>query len=130
VFGTDACQRKRGTGGKEKDMAGSSKGAQITVYFGEADQWQHQSLALALLHMLRREGCSGATITRGVAGFGAESRIKTTTILALSFDLPMVLTVVDTPERVAHLLPTLREMLGGGLITVEDVELSRTAGNS
>jgi hypothetical protein len=94
-------------------MADSSKGQQITVYFGEADRWQQQPLALALLHMLRREGCSGATITRGVAGFGAESRIKTPTILALSFDLPMVLTVVDTPERVARLLPTMRAMLWG-----------------
>lgn len=91
------------------------------MYFGEADRWQHQSLAMALLDMLRREGCSGATMTRGVAGFGADSRIKTRTILQLSFDLPMVLTVVETPERVAHLLPKIRDMLGGGLMTVEAV---------
>jgi PII-like signaling protein len=106
-------------------MSSSGKGQQVTVYCGEADRWRHQSLALALLDMLRREGCSGATITRGVAGFGAGSRIKTTTIVELSFDLPMVLTVVDTPERVAHFLPKIRQMLGGGLITVEEVEISQ-----
>jgi hypothetical protein len=104
-------------------MSDSGKGQQITVYCGEADRWQHQPLALALLDMLRRQGCSGATITRGVAGFGAGSRIKTTTILELSFDLPMVLTVVDTPERVAHLLPKIRQMLAGGLITVEEIDI-------
>jgi PII-like signaling protein len=95
------------------------------VYCGEADRWQHQSLALVLLDMLRHEDCSGATVTRGVAGFGAGSRIKTTTIVELSFDLPMVVTVVDTPERVAHLLPKIRQVPGGGLITVEEVEMSQ-----
>jgi CBS domain-containing protein len=104
-------------------MTRNDKGQRITVYFGESDTWQHQSLALALLEMLRREGCSGATVTRGAAGFGAGSRIKTSTILRLSFDLPMVLTVVDTPERVARLLPKLSAMVDGGLITVEDVNV-------
>jgi hypothetical protein len=108
-------------------MASNGTGQQITVYFGELDTWQHQSLALALLEMLRREGCSGATVTHGVAGFGAGSRIKTATLLELSIDLPMVLTVVETPERVARLLPKLREMVRSGLITVEAVELRSTA---
>ncbi|GIX49695.1 MAG: hypothetical protein KatS3mg131_3906 [Candidatus Tectimicrobiota bacterium] len=99
------------------------RGQRITVYFGESDRWQHQSLAMALLELLRREGCSGATLTRGVAGFGAGSRIKTSAVLRLSFDLPLVLTVVDTPPRVARLLPKIGEMVGGGLITVEEVEI-------
>lgn len=102
-------------------MAENGKGQRITVYFGESDQWQHQSLALALLEMLRREGCSGATVTRGVSGFGAGSRIKTSGVLRLSFDLPMVLTIVDSPTRIAHVLPQLRQMVRGGLITVEEV---------
>jgi CBS-domain-containing membrane protein len=104
-------------------MAENGKGQRVSVYFGEADHWQHQSLAMALLEMLRREGCSGATVTRGVAGFGAGSRIKTSTVLRLSFDLPMILTIIDTHERVARVLPKLREMVGGGLITVEEVEI-------
>jgi PII-like signaling protein len=99
-------------------MAENGKGQRITVYFGESDQWQHQSLTLALLEMLRREGCSGATVTRGVSGFGAGSRIKTSRVLRLSFDLPMVVTIVDSPARIARVLPQLRQMVSGGLITV------------
>jgi CBS-domain-containing membrane protein len=95
----------------------------MTVYFGEADRWQHQPLAMALLEMLRREGCCGATITRGVASFGAGSRITTATLVDVAGDLPMVLTVVETPERVARLLPTLRAMVAGGLITVNAVDM-------
>ena len=60
---------------------------------------------------------------RGVAGFGAGSRIKTATLVELSADLPMVLTVVDPPARVAHLLPKISDMLVGGLITVEEVDI-------
>ena len=78
-------------------MPSNSPGQRITVYFGERDTWQHHSLAMTFLEMLRREGCSGATVTRGVAGFGAGSRIKTATLAELSGDLPLVLTVVDTP---------------------------------
>jgi PII-like signaling protein len=104
-------------------MPSTGTGQCITVYFGEADQWQQQPLPLALLEMLRREGCSGATVIRGVASFGAGSRIKTATLVDLAGDLPMVLTVVETPERVAHLLPKLREMVAGGLITIKEVDI-------
>jgi CBS-domain-containing membrane protein len=93
------------------------------VYFGETDHWQHQPLAMALLEMLRREGCHGATVTRGVASFGAGSRIKTATLVDVAGALPMVLTVVETPERVACLLPTLRAMVAGGLLTVNEVDI-------
>ena len=104
-------------------MPSNGTGQRLTVYFGEADRWQHHSLALALLETLRREGCSGATVARGVAGFGAGSRIKTVTLAELSGDLPMVLTVVDSPECIARLLPNISAMLGGGLITVEEVDI-------
>ena len=104
-------------------MPGTGTGQCITVYFGEADRWQHQPLSMALLEMLRREGCSGATVTRGVASFGAGSRIKTATLVDLAGDLPMVLTIVETPERVAHLLPKISEMVEGGLITVDEVAI-------
>ena len=104
-------------------MPSNGTGQRITVYFGERDTWQHHSLALAFLEMLRHEGCSGATVIRGVAGFGAGSRIKTATLVELSGDLPLVLTVVDTPARVADLLPKISAMLGAGLITVEEVDI-------
>jgi hypothetical protein len=111
-------------------MPSTGTGQCLTVYFGEADQWQQQPLSLALLEMLRREGCSGATVTRGVASFGAGSRIKTATLVDLAGDLPMVLTVVETPERVARLLPKLREMVAGGLITVKEVDIYQCAPSS
>ena len=104
-------------------MSSIGTGQCITVYFGEADQWQQQPLSMALLEMLRREGCSGATVTRGIAGFGAGSRIKTATLVDLAGDLPMILTVVETPERVARLLPKISEMVERGLITVEEIDI-------
>src|SRR5919109_1381218 len=103
-------------------MPSTGTGQCITVYFGEADRWQQQPLAMALLEMLRREGCRGATVTRGVASFGAGSRIKTATLVDLAGDLPMVLTVVETPERVARLLPKISAMVERGLITVDEVD--------
>ena len=104
-------------------MPSTGTGQCVTVYFGETDHWQHKPLAMALLEMLRREGCRGATVTRGVASFGAGSRIKTATLVDVAGDLPMVLTVVETPERVTRLLPTLRAMVVGGLITVNEVDI-------
>lgn len=97
----------------------------VTVYIGESDRWHHQPLHTALVEVLRREGCAGATVVRGVEGFGKNSRIHSASILRLSEDLPVVLTFVDTPERVASVLPTIDEMVGGGLVVVEDVHVRR-----
>jgi CBS domain-containing protein len=96
---------------------------QLTVYFGESDQYRSQALYAAMLEMLRREGCGGATVTRGIAGFGASSVIHTSAILRLSMDLPIVITVVDRPERIERIIPRIREMAPGALITVAGVEV-------
>lgn len=93
----------------------------LMIYLGESDTWHHQSLYSAILEFLRAEGCAGATVVRAVAGFGASSRIKTAAILRLSSDLPIVITVVDRADRIAHVLPRLKEMVGGGLMTIEDI---------
>jgi len=93
----------------------------LMIYVGESDTWHHQSLYAAILEFLRSEGCAGATVVRGVAGFGASSRIKTAAILRLSIDLPIVITVVDRADRIARVLPKLKEMVGGGLMTLEDI---------
>lgn len=95
----------------------------VTVFMGESDRWQHQTLHTAMVEMLRREGCAGATVLKGVEGFGKDSRIHTAHVLRLSQDLPVVLIFVDTPERVERVLPKIEEMLGGGLIVVEDVHV-------
>ena len=95
----------------------------MMVFLGESDQWHHQPLYLAVLEHLRRAGCAGATVTRGIAGFGAHSQIRTANILRLSVDLPVVITAVDTAERIARVLPEVSAMLSGGLIVVDDTEV-------
>lgn len=102
-------------------IVGSAK--RLTIYIGESDQWERKPLYQALLHKLKREGVAGATVTRGLAGFGAHSRIHTAALLRLSTDLPVVITVVDTPENIEHILPVVGPMVREGLMTVEDVEV-------
>ena len=97
----------------------------VRVFIGESDQWHHQPLYLALLERLRRDGFSGATVTRGVAGFGAHSLIHTANILRLSQDLPVILEVVDTEAEVERLRPILDEMVTEGLVTMEKVTVLR-----
>jgi CBS domain-containing protein len=99
------------------------RGKRMTVFVGDSDQWHHRSLYLAILQRLKALGCGGATVTRGIAGFGAHSEIHTTNILRLSVDLPVVITAVDTPEKIDAALPEVSAMVGAGLITVDDTEI-------
>src|SRR5512146_690113 len=101
----------------------TGKGRQLTIYIGESDLHQHQSLSMAIVEMLRREGLSGATVTRGVAGFGMSSVIHTSAILRLSMDMPVVITVVDRPERIERVLAPLIALAPASLITAHDVEV-------
>ena len=75
-------------------------GKKLTIYIGESDRSGHRPLYQALLETLKKEGLAGATVTRGVAGFGAHSRIHTAALLQLSEDLPLIIEVVDTPEQI------------------------------
>jgi CBS-domain-containing membrane protein/PII-like signaling protein len=100
-------------------------GRRVRIYTGESTQWARKPLFLALLEFLRAEGAAGATVLRGIAGFGANSRIHTATILRLSEDLPLVIDWVDAPERVDRLLPRICEMVADGLVTVEDVQVAK-----
>ena len=95
----------------------------VRIYFGERDHHGHNALWSAMLQFLRREGCAGATVTRGVAGFGAHSVIHAASIVDLSTDLPMVLEWIDTEPMVNRLLPQLGSMLDGGMITTEPVTI-------
>jgi CBS domain-containing protein len=95
----------------------------LTIYIGESDRWRGQPLAGALLEALRREGLAGATVMRAMAGFGAHSRIHTTAILRLSQDLPLVLEVIDTAERIERAVALVGPMVGEGLITLEEVRI-------
>ena len=107
----------------------SGEQVMVRIFFGESGTWHHQRLETALLERLRREGFAGATVFRGVAGFGANSTIHTTHLLELSSDLPVVIEVVDTEESVQRLLPILDEMVVDGLVTMEKVRVVRYGGS-
>ncbi|HET9793604.1 MAG TPA: DUF190 domain-containing protein [Thermoanaerobaculia bacterium] len=99
----------------------------VRIFIGESDRWHHQPLHAALLERLRREGFAGATVFRGIAGFGARSVVHTAQFLRLSEDLPVVVEVVDTEEHVRRLLPLLDEMVTEGLVTVEKARVLKYA---
>jgi PII-like signaling protein len=99
----------------------------VRIFIGESDRWHHRPLAHALLERLRREGFAGATVTRGVAGFGARSVIHTAEVLRLSEDLPVIVEVVDTEEQVERMKPILDEMVTEGLVTMERVHVLKYA---
>lgn len=103
------------------------KAWRVTIYIGESDRYQGKLLYMALLQFLKKEGAAGATVMRGLAGFGAHSRIHTATILDLSADLPVRVEWIDQPETVERLLPQVRRMVDDGLITVEAVDVAQYA---
>jgi len=97
----------------------------VTIYIGSSDTWHGQNLALAIIERCRTLGMAGATATRGVMGFGPHLRLHRAHMLGLSEDLPERIEIVDRPERIAQLLPILEEMVGGGLIVLEEVRVIR-----
>jgi PII-like signaling protein len=100
----------------------------VRIFIGESDKWHHQPLHVALLERLRAEGFAGATVTRGIAGFGGKSVIHTAQILRLSQDLPVIVELVDSEAQVnGKLKPILDEMIREGLVTVEKVRVWRWA---
>jgi CBS domain-containing protein len=105
-----------------KQLTGK-KAKRLIIYIGESDKWRGKALHVALLETLRTQGMAGATVTRGLAGFGAHSVVHTATILVLSLDLPLVIQVIDTPEKIEDVLKIISPMVGEGLITLEDVEV-------
>jgi PII-like signaling protein len=96
----------------------------VRIFIGEADRHGRKPLYQAIVEFLRKEGMAGATVLRGIEGFGAESHLHTHRILRLSEDLPIVIEVVDMADRIdAMILPRLDEMVQEGMVTVERVEV-------
>jgi PII-like signaling protein len=108
---------------EQMKIEGAAK--RVTVYIGSADTWSGRNLAVAIVERCRAMGMAGATVSRGVMGFGKHSVIHKAHFLGLSDDLPEKIEVVDRPEEIERLLPVLDEMLGGGLIVLEDVHVVR-----
>jgi PII-like signaling protein len=95
----------------------------MRIHIGESDKWHGKLLYQAIVELLRKEGFSGVTVLRGVAGYGGSSVYHTDKILRLSQDLPIILEVVETTQRIEQILPRLDGMVEGGLITLEKVRV-------
>lgn len=99
------------------------KASALTIYIGESDQWHGTPLYAAIVQYLREQGCAGATVTRAIAGYGAGARLHESGGWRWSSDAPIVIQVIDSPERLQRLLPHLQEMLSGGLMTLHEAEV-------
>ncbi len=100
----------------------------MAIYVGDSDHWHGKPLSTAIVELAKQEGLAGATVTHGLMGFGAHSRIHSAHILRLSEDLPVVITIVDKPERIDGFLPKLDNMIVEGMVMTWDVhvEIYRT----
>lgn len=95
----------------------------MRIFIGESDKFQGKPLYQALIDRFRQKGLAGATVLRGIAGFGASSKLHTDNVLRLSLDLPLIIEVVETDDTIRAILPDLNEMIGGGLITLEKAKV-------
>ena len=95
----------------------------LRIFIGENDRWEHRPLYEAIVLKAREMHLGGATVLRGPMGFGHSSRLHTTKILRLSEDLPLVIEIVDSEEKINGFLPALDPMMGSGLITMEKVRV-------
>jgi PII-like signaling protein len=98
-------------------------GKLLRIFIGENDKWQHKPLYESIVLKARELGLAGATVLRGPMGFGANSHLHTAKILRLSTDLPLVIEIVDSEEKINSFLPHLDEMVLDGLVTLEDVRV-------
>lgn len=95
----------------------------LTILTGDSDVWQHRPLHGEIVRRAHAAGLAGASVFRGVEGFGASSRIHTSRLLSLSEDLPVATVIVDTPDRIAQFLPQLDGLVKDGLILLESVHV-------
>lgn len=97
----------------------------MRIFIGESDRYQNRPLHEALVEYFHRHGFAGATVLKGVAGFGANSVLHTDRLLCLSQDLPLIIEVVDSEDKIEAIIPQLEEMLQGGMITLEKARVIR-----
>ena len=104
------------------------KAVRLKIYLGESDRYQGRPAYQAVVELLRSKGMWGATVTRGIYGFGKRSLLHSASALRLSEDLPLIVEVVESEGKITPLVPALSDMVRGGLITVEDVQVLRHIG--
>lgn len=100
----------------------------LTVFVGEEDTWRHKPLYHEIVHRAHVAGLAGASVLRGIEGYGASSRIHTTRLLSLSEDLPIAVIIVDQEDRIRAFLPQLDELVTEGLVMTDPVEVIRYVG--
>lgn len=104
-------------------MENDSDNKLLRIFIGEADDHEGRPMYQAIVEKLREEGVAGATVLRGIEGFGKSSLLHTANVLRLSEDLPLLIECVDTADKIAGIMPALDEMIEDGLVTVQDVEV-------
>jgi uncharacterized protein len=109
-----------------KDIVGPAK--KLSAYIGENNHYEGKPLYTALVEASKKAGCAGATVLRGVEGFGATSVIHTDQWLRMSSDLPVVVQVIDRESRITALAEVFKAMVGDGLVTIENVEIVQYQG--
>jgi PII-like signaling protein len=100
----------------------------LTIFIGEDDTWHHKPLYHEIVHRAHTAGLAGASVLRGIEGYGASSRVHTTRLLSLSQDLPVAIVIVDSEDRVRAFLPQLDELISEGLVIIDPVEVIRYVG--
>jgi PII-like signaling protein len=100
-----------------------SEGKLLRIFIGEQDRWEGLPLYEAIVNHARQKGMAGATVLKGCMGFGCKSHMHTAKLLRLSEDLPIIIEIVDSEEKISGFLPSLDEMVKEGLITLEDVHV-------
>lgn len=100
----------------------------VTIFIGETDLWHHKPVYTEIVHRARKAGLAGASVFRGIEGFGASSLIHTQRLLSLSEDLPVAVVIVDAEDKIRAFLPELDELVAEGLVILDDCEVIRYVG--
>ena len=100
----------------------------LTIFLGESDHWQHRPVYSEIVHRAHAAGLAGASVMRGIEGFGATSRVHTSRLISLSDDLPVAVVIVDSADRIEAFLPQLDELITQGLVILDPVTVVRYVG--
>jgi PII-like signaling protein len=111
-------------------MTLKGRALRLSIFVGEDDVWHHKPLYHEIVLRAKHAGLAGATVLRGIEGFGASSRIHTTRLLSLSEDLPLLVLIVDEPAKVEAFLPELEELVTEGMVLMDEVEVVRYVGRA
>lgn len=110
-------------------MRSEGPAKRLTIFIGESDHYRHHSMVSEIVDRARQAKLAGCSVFRGAAGFGATGHLHTARLLSMSEDLPVAIVIVDDAERIDAFLPQLDELVTGGLVILDDVQVIRYVGN-